>query len=292
MTHSVAYFRFIVFERQKMQDFHNQKMPTGISSLDPVLDGGIPPGSVMLLLGDLGAGSYEFTYSSIVNLLGLMKGSATEKVLVPPEIRYITFTRIKDDVRREIINSFHITGLETLVDTIKFDDLSELYFDNSVVPNEWYSQSDVITRLQKRSNRESILLQLANVINTISPGSLLVLDSITDIATQSSSPNCWPNLTGFLRGLQRISKQRGITTYLLLSRGILESSEEHELADIADAVLLFRWEESTGARRQRVMYFEKFRGVMPHLEERDLVKFAVRISEAGGFEVSNIRVVI
>jgi hypothetical protein len=23
------------------------------------------------------------------------------------------------------------------------------------------------------------------------------------------------------------------------------------------------------------MYFEKFRGVMPHLEERDLVKFAV-----------------
>lgn len=275
-----------------MQDFHHQKMPTGISSLDPVLDGGIPPGSVMLLLGDLGAGSYEFTYSSIVNLLGIMKGSATEKVLVPPEIRYITFTRIKDDVRHEIINSFHITGLETMVDTIRFDDLSELYFDNSVVPNEWYSQSNVITRLQKRSNRESILLQLANVINTITPGSLLILDSITDIATQSNSPNCWPNLTGFLRGLQRISKQRGITTYLLLSRGILKSSEEHELADIADAVLLFKWEESTGARRQRLMYFEKFRGVMPHLEEKDLVKFAVRISEAGGFEVSNIRVVI
>jgi len=275
-----------------MQDFHHQKMPTGISSLDPVLDGGIPPGSVMLLLGDLGAGSYEFTYSSIVNLLGIMKGSATEKVLVPPEIRYITFTRIKDDVRQEIINSFHITGLEALVDTIRFDDLSELYFDNSVVPNEWYSQSDVITRLQKRSNRESILLQLANVINGISPGSLLILDSITDIATQSSSPNCWPNLTGFLRGLQRISKQRGITTYLLLSRGILQSSEEHELADIADAVILFKWEESTGARRQRIMFFEKFRGVMPHLEEKDLVKFAVRISETGGFEVSNIRVVI
>jgi len=57
-------------------------------------------------------------------------------------------------------------------------------------------------------------------------------------------------------------------------------------------VLLIRREESSGARRQRVMYFEKFRGVMPHLEERDLVKFAVRISTNGGFEVSNIRVVI
>ena len=60
------------------------------------------------------------------------------------------------------------------------------------------------------------------------------------------------------------------------------------MADIADAVFLFRWEESTGARRQRVMSFEKFRGVMPHLEEQNLVKFAVKISTTGGFEVRNI----
>jgi hypothetical protein len=92
--------------------------------------------------------------------------------------------------------------------------------------------------------------------------------------------------------LQRISKHRGLTCYLLLTRGILDSAQEKELSDIADAVMLFKWEESTGSRRQRVMYFEKFRGVMPHLEERDLVKFAVRISTTSGFEVSNIRVVI
>ncbi|MDD1694229.1 MAG: hypothetical protein LUQ71_05850, partial [Methanoregula sp.] len=235
-------------------------MPTGISSLDPILDGGVPPGSVMLLLGELGAGNYEFTYSSIVNTLGLMKESASGQVIVPHEIRYITFTRIKEDVRQEIISSFHIGGLENLVDTIRFDDLSELYFDNSVVPDEWYSHSNVITRLQKRASQDSLLVQLANVINSVSPGSLLILDSITDVATQSAVPSFWNNLTGFLRGLQRISKQRGITTYLLLSRGILDSSQERELADIADAVLLFKWEESTGARRQRVMYFEKFRG--------------------------------
>ena len=95
-----------------------------------------------------------------------------------------------------------------------------------------------------------------------------------------------------LRGLQRFSKQQNITTYLLLSKGILGPVKEMELEDIVDAVLLFKWEESAGARRQRVMYFEKFRGVMPHLEEQDLVKFAVRISTTGGFEVSNIRVVI
>ena len=275
-----------------MQESTQQKMPTGISSLDPILDGGVPPGSVILLLGDLGAGNYEYVYSSIVNNLQLAKEGAQRGAGTPQEIRYITFTRLEEDVRQEITSSLHIDGLDVLLDSVHFDDLSELYFDNSVVPDEWYSHSDIMTRLQKRTSRENILLQLSRVINGVKPGSLIVLDSITDVATQSTIPKYWTNLTGFLRGLQRVSKQRGITCYLLLSRGILDSPKEMELADIADAVLLFRWEETTGARRQRVMYFEKFRGVMSHLEERDLVKFAVRISTTGGFEVSNIRVVI
>jgi KaiC/GvpD/RAD55 family RecA-like ATPase len=275
-----------------MQEAKKTKMPTGISSLDPILEGGVPAGSVLLLLGDLGAGNYEFVFSSIVNNLSLMKEKPAPGIVPPQEIRYITFTRLKEDVRQEIISSLFVDGLDTLVDEIQFDDLSELYFDRSVVPDDWYSHSDIFTRLQKRSGHDTILVQLADIINRTKPGGLVILDSVTDIAGQAQVPATWQNLTGFLRGLQRISKQRGITTYLLLSRGILESSQEKEISEIADAVLLFRWEETSGARRQRVMYFEKFRGVMPHLEERDLVKFAVRISTTSGFEVSNIRVII
>jgi KaiC/GvpD/RAD55 family RecA-like ATPase len=275
-----------------MQETKQQKMPTGIASLDPILDGGVPQGSVILLLGDLGAGNYEYVFSSVVNNLVLMSGDATQASGAPKEIRYITFTRIKEDVRQEIVSSLHIDGLEKLVDMVQYDDLSELYFDRSIVPDDWYSHSDTFTRLQKRSGHENIFVQLANVINNTRPGSLVVLDSITDIATQSMNPVAWQNMTGFLRGLQRISKQRGITCYLLLSQGILEPSKEKELEEITDAVMLFKWEETTGARRHRVMYFEKFRGVMAQLEERDLVKFSVKISTTGGFEVSNIRVVI
>jgi len=275
-----------------MQEQKNQRMPTGIESLDPILDGGVPPGSVVLLLGDLGAGNYEFVYSSIVSLLDRSKADTSSPQSGPKEICYITFTRVKEDVRQEILHSFNVDRLNQLVDTIRFEDLSELYFDSSVVPDEWYSHSDIMTRLQKRSGHENIFVQLSNLINTFLPGSLIILDSITDIAVQSKDPASWGNLTGFLRGLQRVSKQRSITSYLLLSKGILDTSQERELADIADAVLLFNWEETQGARRQRVMYFEKFRGVMTHLEERDLVKFAVRISTTNGFEVSNIRVII
>jgi KaiC/GvpD/RAD55 family RecA-like ATPase len=275
-----------------MPEAVKQRMSTGISSLDPILDGGVPPGSVILLLGDLGAGNYEFTYSSVVNSLNADKTGLQKGGEGPKEICYITFTRVKEDIRNEILQSFHIDGLDRMVDNIRFEDLSEHYFDNSVVPDAWYSHSDVFTRLQKRAEHENILVKLSNVIDSIKPGSLVVFDSVTDLATQSSHQDAWSNMTGFLRGLQRVSKTRGITSYLLLTSGILDSSRERELADIADAVLLFRWEETQGARRQRVMYFEKFRGVMPHLEERDLVKFAVRISVTSGFEVSNIRVII
>jgi KaiC/GvpD/RAD55 family RecA-like ATPase len=275
-----------------MQEFASTKMPTGISSLDPILEGGVPPGSVILFLGDLGAGSNEFVYSSMVNLLDEKNRGGLKDKLAPEELRYITFTRHKDDVKQEIVNSLRIDNVVQLVDSIQFDDLSELYFDSSVVPDAWYSHSDIFTRMQKRAGHENVLVQLSNVINSAKPQSLVVMDSVTDIATQSNTPNSWSNLMGFFRGLQRVSKERGLTCYLLLTQGILNSYQEKELSDIADAVMLFRWEESPGSRRQRVMYFEKFRGVMPHLEERDLVKFAVRISTTSGFEVSNIRVVI
>jgi len=277
-----------------MQDIKNKKMPTGISSLDPILEGGVPEGSLILLLGNLGAGSHEFVYSSVVNLLAMKKETLPPEIHIPVEIRYITFTRLNENVKREIISSFNIEGANTaeLIEKIHFNDLSDHYFDSSIVPNEWYSQGNVISRLQKRSAQDSILVQLAKLINETKENSLVVFDSITDIATQCTTVPQWQNLTGLLRGLQRISKQRGITSYFLLSQGILNSSRESELADISDALMLFKWEESTGSRRQRVMYFEKFRGVMPHLEERDLVKFAVRISTTNGFEVSNIRVVI
>jgi KaiC/GvpD/RAD55 family RecA-like ATPase len=281
-------------ERRAMPPQAIQRMPTGISSLDPILDGGVPPGSVMLLLGDTGAGSYEFVYSSIVNLLSNPHAPAdvAGSPVPPAQIRYITFTRMKDDVRQEMARSFPSADIDGIFEKIRFDDLSEIYFDNSVVPDDWYSHGDIVTRLQKRADHVGILAQLAGALNAAEPNSLVVIDSATDIATQCYSSSLWKNLTSLLRGVQRMAKQRNLTMYLLLTHGILEEVQEHELADIMDAVLLFRWEETPGSRRQRVMYFEKFRGVMTHLEERDLVKFAVRISTTGGFEVSNIRVVI
>jgi archaellum biogenesis ATPase FlaH len=270
------------------------RVPTGIPSLDPILDGGIPPGSVILLLGDAGAGSNEFVFSSIAGLTTAGSHHVPDGGIlsIPAQIRYVTITRVKDDICSEMAGSFLSVNRDAVCANIRFDDLSEAYFDNSVVPDEWYSHGDLITRLQKRADYSGILAQLAGALDAAEENSLVIIDSLTDIATQCFTEKHWKNLTSLLRGLQRMAKQRNLIVFLLLTSGILKDSQEHEIADIVDAVLLFRWEETTGARRQRVMYIDKFRGVMPGLEERDLVKFAIRISTSAGFEISNIRVVI
>ncbi|MCX6700259.1 MAG: hypothetical protein NTV68_10060 [Methanomicrobiales archaeon] len=278
-------------ETAEIHDLSTKKMPTGISSLDPMMEGGIPPGSLILLLSEIGAGSYEFIYSSILSLSAKKdKTLISDSLLLPSGILYVTFTKRFDDVKREMKLSFY-KDLLAGMDSIQFEDLSQVYFDASVVPPDWYSKSDLVSRFQNRNTRD-ILSQLSSTFGPEAKDSLIVLDSLTDLATQYTGTPRWGDLMAYMRGLQRIAKQLNTTIYLPLAQGILDIKNEREIADIADAVILFNWEESSSARRQRVMYFEKFRGLMPHLEEKDLVKFSVRISSAIGFEVSNIRVII
>ncbi|MDD3215448.1 MAG: ATPase domain-containing protein [Methanoculleus sp.] len=278
-----------------MHDRLQLRMPTGIASLDPVLDGGVPPGTVVLLLGEHGAGSVEFVQTSLMNL-SILKRSETagEHLLLPESVAYVTFTRMQEDILEEIALSFNPGLYEQLETGIVFHDLSELYFDASIVPPGWYGEGSVIERLQKKQRREdgSILAELSRVLDGCPKNSLVILDSLTDIAPPQMEGVRRHAFVAFLRGLQRAAKRRNTTVYLLLTSGILDRSQELEIADCVDATILFHWEEAGAQRRQRVMYFGKFRGVMPRLEDRDLVRFAVSISATGGFEVRNIRVVV
>jgi KaiC/GvpD/RAD55 family RecA-like ATPase len=274
-----------------MFDLH---MPTGLTSLDPVFDGGVPPGSVILLKGDIGSGKVEFVYSSIIFLSNLMKKElVNDRIILPNEIRYITVTRSKESILREISQSFN-SELLTSIDNVHFEDLSDIYFDTSLVPINWYSQYDnIIDRMSaNRQIHDSLLTTLSLTLDRINANSVVIIDSLTEIATQYIAKDNWPDLSAYLRGLQRVAKKWNNTIYLILTKGILSSFQEVEIADAMDAVIHFKWEETSSARRQRVLYIEKFSGVMIHLEDQDLVKFAVKITSERGFEVSNIRVII
>lgn len=270
------------------------KIPTGIPSLDPVLEGGVPPGSMILLLGDIGSGITDFVRTSAISLVKLKthRGSGGDSGFTG-EVVYITVTRVKDDILGEVALSVNPEIYPILEEGVRFEDLSEIYFDSSIVPIEWYSEkADLLTRMHQHSHRDDILPTLAALLSETAPQSVIIIDSLTELATMADSQERWRGFTGFLHGLQRVAKRWGSVIYLPLAQGVLSRSHELEVMDSADAVILFQWEELQGMRRQRTMYFQKFRGVMPHLEERDLVKFAVRITPGNGFEVSNIRVVI
>lgn len=269
-------------------------MPTGISSLDPVFEGGIPLGSVALLLGDIGSGHEDFVNSSLMYLTKMKpEGSPSANLVYPETITYISFTKDREDIINDIKISYKsslTTGVESGLNII---DLSQIYFENSVVPAGWYSEGDIVERMRTRKAiYATILGELTETLESIPANSLIIFNSLTDLAVQYAWRDEWGEFTAFLKGLQRIAKRWNSSFYLLMTSGIIPRNHETEIADAVDAVLSFKWEDAGAGRRQRVMYFEKFRGVMPHLEERDLVKFAVKITAGVGFDVTNIRVVI
>lgn len=270
-------------------------MPTGIPSFDPVLNGGVPLGSVILLAGGSGGGNVEFAYSSVLSHALARKEEETtpsEKICNPKEIVYFTFTKLAPSIQREIELSFRAES-EIFEGTVRFIDLSRIYFDSSVVPREWYSAVDLVETLRTRRHEpENLISEITEQLDKIEEGSLIVFDSLTEIATEAVTETEWHQFISFLRGLQRISKEWRSTFYMLLSDSILEPRRMAEIKDCCDASILFEWEDTGGRRRQRVMFIEKFRIVMTGLEEHDFVKFAVRITKDGGFEVSNIRMVV
>ena len=82
------------------------RIPTGIDSLDPILQGGLPSGSLILLLGEIGAGDFEFALTSSARLLTMGQQSPDSRIAIPGKVSYISFTRSKEDLMKEIAFSF------------------------------------------------------------------------------------------------------------------------------------------------------------------------------------------
>lgn len=219
-------------------------MPTGIPSFDPVLNGGVPLGSVILLAGGPGGGNVEFAYSSVLSHARRQKAEQethSERICNPKEIVYFTFTKLAPSIQREIELSFRAEE-EIFDGTVRFIDLSKIYFDASVVPRDWYSKTDLVETLRSRRHEpESLIAEITEQLGTIEKGSLIVFDSLTDIATQAVTDTEWHQFISFLRGLQRVSKHWKTTYYLIMSDSILEPRRMAEIKDCCDASIRFEW---------------------------------------------------
>lgn len=269
------------------------RIPTGVADFDSIIGGGVPVGSVILLLGDVGGGGLEFALTSAAKIgivkefpdtRGFMLGHAGKDGILPDNMSYITFSRSKDDILRDVKLSFNRDFHESLAKNIRFRDLSRSYFMKTVVPSSWLEQPDANPFAERRE--DGVLEELVNFLDTNAPRSMVIVDSLTDLVVSEYVK--FEDVVALLKGMQRMAKKWDSVIYLLLTDNILDNKRQQMVIDSVDGVLKFEWAKfHHTSKRQRYLYVEKFMSVLPHLDQERIARFATLITSQSGFVVIN-----
>ncbi len=269
-----------------------KRIPTGVADFDNIIRGGMPIGSVVLLLGDLGAGQQEYVLTSAAKI-SLIKenpdsaefflGHSVKGQMMPESIHYITFSRSKEDILQELELSFNEDFYESFERNVKFKDFSSKYFRQTLVPKSW--SGDTSSALfSSNSDEEGVLEGLVNYLDQNAPRSMVIIDSLTDLVlNQKIDPK---DLVAVLRGMQRVSKKWGGVVYLLLTKDIIDERMQRMITDSVDGALVFEWSRFvTSSKRQRYLYVEKFMSILPHLDRARIARFATTVTAQSGLVV-------
>lgn len=272
------------------EPFAVRRVPTGVSDFDTIVKGGLPAGSLVLLLGDVGAGQREYVYTSAAKIAIVSEyphlkkyylGSYCEDGILPEKICYVSFTRSREAILKEVASSFNPQYVEAMKKMTVFKDFSGEYFKRTVVPPSWTNQEDD-GLFPKRSG--SLLEKLINFLDENAQDSVVIIDSITDLVESEEIEN--KDLIATVKGLQRASKQWDGIVYLLLTQGIMEERYQQMLMDSVDGVLKFIWKNYLrSSKRQRYMYVEKFMSVLPHLDKEQIARFPTMVTSNHGLTI-------
>lgn len=257
-----------------------KKYATGIESFDLNIGGGFPQGSVILLLGDVGAGNNEFLYTSISKTNIAKKFMKEKDIVFPEKIHYLSFSKSKEDILQEVQYSFAKEHFESFQNSLIFHDFSELYFNKTVISQEFMKKE----KIAEQNEINTIL----NFFKDNARNNVIIVDSLTDLLTANLHFN---DIIAFLKGVQRASKEWNGIIYFLLTKDIVERNKEELIADVVDGVIVFNWSGLGSTRRRRDVYIKKFRGLMPRMEQEKIAKLEVKITPKTGFEVANVRMI-
>jgi KaiC/GvpD/RAD55 family RecA-like ATPase len=273
------------------------RIPFGIARLDSIIGGGAPPGSVVLLSGEAGAGAREFIHTSAAmnglyygdtEAFELHYGEMEDDAQPPDEIHYVSFTAGPAQLEREMADTMADDLVRAAVDHVSFRDLSPEYFQLSPIPREWYAgKNRTVQDLASEERRESALGALADYLGEHAAGNLVVVDSITDLVAAVSGDMAWSDIALLMKGIQKAAYDWGGLILLLVQEETLKPTELGHLTDAASGTLQFGW-ESGGSKRARTMFVKEFRGVLSRIEAENIIRFETEIHE-GGFDVSGVR---
>jgi KaiC/GvpD/RAD55 family RecA-like ATPase len=269
------------------------RIPTGIGDFDSIT-GGIPVGSVVLLTGEAGAGHQEFALTSSTHLMfsydaermhKFYLGSVKGNFVYPAGLAYVSLTRSRDQVVREVEISFEPTHYASFVRHLIFHDLSSIYFSDTIVPRAWAQTSTpllaTLADAPASSPATDPLDAIVRAVEQDGNGNVVILDSLTDLLVRSNLDT--EAILTLVKGLRRRAKEWGGVVYLLLSRGVASAATEQALADSVDGVFSFTWTtHPLRSSRQRTMLIEKFMPVLSHVPHEHQGRFVIRVSSLTG----------
>ncbi len=272
------------------------RIPFGVRRLDSTLGGGAPPGSVVLLSGEPGAGAREFVYTSTLmnalahadeELFELYYGPLGEASELPGSVHYLSFSDDARQIRREMRLGMAEEFVETGLEAVTFHDLSAEYFRLSPVPRDWYAdRSTTITDLGTQ-DRVSVAEALGDRLNEHGPENLVVIDSLTDLAGALGDEFNWSDVSMLVRGLSRAAYDWGGLVLVHLNPEALTPQQHSQLVDATGGTLQFQWERG-GSTLARTMVVQQFRGVLSAIEEESIVQFETQMTDSG-FDISEVR---
>jgi KaiC/GvpD/RAD55 family RecA-like ATPase len=272
------------------------RIPFGIRRLDTTLGGGAPPGSLVVLSGEAGAGAREFMYTAAVmnalaradrELFDLYYGGSGD-VTPAPAVHYVSFTDGEARLTREIDVLMDEEIVAGVGDALSYHDLSPEYFRLSPVPREWYAaRTASIADLCGDDDRTTVPEALGDVLSDHADDSLVVIDSLTDLISAIGAELSWVDIPKLMKGLSRAAYEWGGLVLVLLNHETLDNQRHGQLIDAADGTFMFQW-ESGGSTRVRTLVVRQFRGILSRLEADDIVQFETEIGDAG-FDISDVR---
>ena len=267
------------------------RVPTGVPDFDYFM-GGVPAGSVVLLIGDAGAGHAEFALTSAVQLMLHQEdpeghrfhlGTAKGPFVYPERVLYVSLTRSQRQVLDEVRDAFDALYPQVFARHLCFQDLSPAYFADTSVPSAWAKVPSPLSPLAAPPSRApgGPLPAVAEALEAHGAGTVTIVDSVGDLAIRPGLDG--GELVAFLKGLRRRAKEWNGIVYLLLARGVAPPAIEHAIVDSVDGVLSFNWSSAANrSYRQRSLQIEKFMPVLSHVQDGYHGRFAIRVHAQTG----------
>lgn len=248
------------------------RFKTGIHVLDNV-SGGIPPGTV-ILSEDVGTGGKEFALTSMMNY---------------PKAHYVTVTETPEELLKDL--ELYFPKNKDWINRINVFSLSKEFFAKTIIPFSWISEEASLSLMKS----ENILEKLVEFFNSTEEGSLIFIDSLTDLVRKTEIFGRreieWEDLIDFLIGLRKLARNRNLLIYLYLTRGVLDEKRSEEIYYTANGVLIFEWIIEKD-RVKRAMHIRKLLGILPFLEKQKIQRYEITIDPDQGLVVSRLERIV